>query len=111
MSETSLPTQPASHGAPLPPGGPPAASVLDQGALMSDAVIAAPTSLGSIGNVGRYSVLRVIGAGGMGVVVLAREPGTERQLAIKLLRNDLRTNPLAMRRFLTEARHMSQLAH
>jgi serine/threonine-protein kinase len=67
--------------------------------------------MGTLGSVGIYRVLRVIGAGGMGLVVLAREPGSPREVAIKLLRPELRASPVAVKRFLGEARHMSQLDH
>jgi len=90
---------------------PPAASILDHPTLTQLGAIGAPAALGTIGSLGRYPVLRVIGSGGMGIVVLSREPGTDRLIAIKLLRSELRSSASAMRRFLAEARHMSQLSH
>src|SRR5262249_22131547 len=70
-----------------------------------------PTALGTIGQIGPFSVLRVIGVGGMGVVVLARHPRSEELVALKVLRPELRNSSQAVHRFLTEARHMSKLAH
>ena len=78
---------------------------------MQAGAVGPPHALGTLGSVGQYPVLRVIGTGGMGLVVLAREPGTDRFVAIKLLRPELRHSPSAVKRFLGEARHMSQLAH
>ncbi len=40
-------------------------------------------------NVGRYEVVRPLGVGAMGRVLLARDPVLERHVAIKLLRDDL----------------------
>jgi hypothetical protein len=79
--------------------------------MLREGALGAPIALGAIGSVGTFPVLRVIGAGGMGIVVLARDPGSDTQVAIKLLRAELRASASAVRRFLTEARHMSQLSH
>lgn len=93
------------------PPPPPGASILDHASLMSGQVLGPPTSLGSIGTVGSYPVLRTIGFGGMGIVVVAREPSTARLVAIKLLRPELRSSATAVKRFIGEARHMRQLDH
>src|SRR5437868_6353046 len=65
--------------------------------------------------VGRYEVLRPIGAGGMGVVYAARDLKLRRTVAIKMLRAGDGTAQLAeqkMRaRLLREARAMAQLSH
>ena len=51
----------------------------------------------------------MLGSGGMGIVLRACDPNTGEQVAIKLLRPDLATDPVAL--FRREARHMAQLAH
>ena len=61
--------------------------------------------------VGRYSLEREVGAGGMGVVYLARDVRHERAVAIKLLRPALAARPDARTRFLAEARLAAGLAH
>lgn len=58
-----------------------------------------------------YEFRRVIGVGGMGVVYLARQPGLDRWVAIKVLPLAASTDPEAAERFYTEARSMARLAH
>jgi tetratricopeptide (TPR) repeat protein len=61
--------------------------------------------------IGRYRVLRRIGAGGMGVVYLAVDPRLDRQVAVKLLPAHLSGDAAAQRRFIAEARAASALEH
>ncbi|HEX6199749.1 MAG TPA: serine/threonine-protein kinase, partial [Thermoanaerobaculia bacterium] len=68
--------------------------------------------------VGRYRILRPLGAGAMGVVYLAEDPQIERQLAIKTLRQTLSVSPEDTReaterreRLLREARTAGRLIH
>jgi serine/threonine-protein kinase len=61
--------------------------------------------------VGRYSLEREIGRGGMGVVYLAREVRLDRSVAIKLLPPELAANPELRERFMREARTAARLAH
>ncbi|VTT97312.1 serine threonine protein kinase : Putative serine/threonine protein kinase OS=Gemmata sp. Wa1-1 PE=4 SV=1: Pkinase [Gemmataceae bacterium] len=60
---------------------------------------------------GDYQLLRRIGAGGMGQVYLARQLSLKRDVAVKLLRNDLATNPTALKRFQAEAEAVAKLNH
>ncbi|MBA4188214.1 MAG: hypothetical protein C0467_09385 [Planctomycetaceae bacterium] len=60
---------------------------------------------------GDYQLLRRIGAGGMGQVYLARQLSLKRDVAVKLLRNDLTTNPVALKRFQAEAEAVAKLNH
>lgn len=60
---------------------------------------------------GRYSLIREVGAGGMGIVYLARDVRLDRPVAIKLLRPALAARPDARARFLAEARLAADLAH
>jgi hypothetical protein len=60
---------------------------------------------------GRYSLDREVGAGGMGIVYLARDVRLDRAVAIKLLRPQLAARPDARARFLAEARLAAGLAH
>jgi WD40 repeat protein/serine/threonine protein kinase len=58
--------------------------------------------------IGHYRLLRELGRGGMGVVVLAHDTKLDRKVAIKQMRADGRTNA---RRFLREALAMAKLSH
>jgi hypothetical protein len=57
-----------------------------------------------------YELERELGAGGMGVVFLARDVSLGRRVAIKIIRPELAT-ALAAERFQREARLLAQLAH
>ncbi len=60
---------------------------------------------------GRYVIVRRIGAGGMGVVYAAHDNELERDVALKLLRADA-VDPVAMHdRLLREARTMAKISH
>jgi predicted Ser/Thr protein kinase len=60
--------------------------------------------------IGRYVVEEVLGQGGMGVVVAARDPGLARQVALKVVRHDI-GDPAYRARMVREARAMAQLEH
>ena len=57
-----------------------------------------------LGRLGKYEVMAVIGAGGMGVVLKAFEPSLDRVVAIKVLAPHLANNDKARQRFAREAR-------
>ncbi|MDP2482265.1 MAG: serine/threonine-protein kinase, partial [Candidatus Palauibacterales bacterium] len=61
--------------------------------------------------VGRYSLERELGRGGMGIVFLARDVGLDRLVAIKLLPPVLAAIPTVRDRFLREARMVAGLSH
>ncbi len=52
----------------------------------------------------KYEVERVLGAGGMGVVVAARHVHLGQRVAVKFMRGDAAQDPSAVERFLREAR-------
>ncbi len=79
--------------------------------MLQAGMINAPERPGACGSVGRFEVLRPLGAGGMGQVFLAREPVTEGRVAIKMIHPRYLKTDWAVRRFLTEARHMYQMSH
>jgi eukaryotic-like serine/threonine-protein kinase len=59
----------------------------------------------------RYTLSRVIGAGGMGVVYEAQHTFTHRRVAVKVLHRDLAASPRASSRFMREARATASLGH
>jgi len=75
------------------------------------AALQPPESLLALGRLGQYEVLEVIGGGGMGYVLRARDLQGGEEVAIKLMRPELRSEPVAVRRFRKEALHMQRLEH
>ena len=67
-----------------------------------------PCALGT--SLGRYLVLRPLGAGGMGVVYEGHDPQLERTVALKLVRPDRMGND-GRRRLLREAQALAKLSH
>ncbi len=59
----------------------------------------------------QYELLRVLGSGGMGTVVLGRERALERMVAIKVLHRDKSADGEARERFRREARAAAKLTH
>jgi len=62
-------------------------------------------------NLGKYKIVRLLGEGGMGTVYLADDPGLHRQVAVKVLRDDLWWYKQARQRLLREARAAATLDH
>ncbi|MCI0742526.1 MAG: transporter substrate-binding protein [Gemmataceae bacterium] len=60
---------------------------------------------------GKYQVHAVLGQGGMGVVLQARDPMIERDVAIKVLAESLAADQTMLQRFLAEAKSAGKLQH
>ncbi len=71
----------------------------------------APQGPDEIGRLGTYRVLRVIGAGGMGVVFEAEDVQFKRRVALKAMKQALAAGDSARRRFLREAQAMAAIEH
>jgi outer membrane protein assembly factor BamB/predicted Ser/Thr protein kinase len=61
--------------------------------------------------IGKYTLVKEIGKGGMGVVYLAHDAESGRQVALKILPSELTRNPQYVERFRREAKAVSQLDH
>ncbi len=61
--------------------------------------------------IGPYEILELIGRGGMGEVLLGRDPRLDRQAAIKVLPADSGDDEQRLQRFLQEARSASAITH
>ena len=60
---------------------------------------------------GRYKILKMLGAGSMGIVYEAHDPQIDRRVALKVLRQDRLTSEAYTRRFLKEAVAIGRLSH
>ncbi|HEY0135569.1 MAG TPA: protein kinase, partial [Nannocystis sp.] len=96
----SAPTEMAS------PGAPPLAHRLAR-AELKERLFGAPLESAHIG---RYSILRRLGAGGMGVVYAAYDEQLDRKIAIKLVHPD-RHDPDSRARTRREAQALARLSH
>jgi tRNA A-37 threonylcarbamoyl transferase component Bud32 len=64
-----------------------------------------------LGRLGSYRILKVLGAGGMGVVFLAEDVTLRRRVAVKAMRPALAASATARQRFLREAQLTAALSH
>lgn len=60
---------------------------------------------------GRFKILKMIGEGGMGTVYLAKQKSMDRNVAIKIMRQELASEPALVNRFMTEVKAISSLRH
>ncbi len=66
---------------------------------------------GMLGKLGSFEIVRVVGRGGMGVVLHAFDPSLQRDVALKLLDPSLGSNETARQRFTREARAAGAVSH
>jgi serine/threonine protein kinase len=99
-----------SHEAPGtdPTDGPTTAHLVGPDALT---FLAPPGRPDSLGRIGHYEVLGVLGHGGFGIVYRAFDEVLQRVVAVKVLAPHLATTSPARKRFLREARAYAQVRH
>ena len=73
--------------------------------------LAPPSHPEMLGRIGRYEVERMIGSGGMGVVLKGFDTELHRVVAIKVLKPHLAHNGAARRRFASEAQSAAAVVH
>jgi hypothetical protein len=70
-----------------------------------------PLTPDSLGQLGHYKILKVVGRGGMGLVLKAFDEALHRVVAIKVLAPPLAAAPTARKRFEREARAVAAVSH
>jgi serine/threonine protein kinase len=60
---------------------------------------------------GRYELGSILGKGGMGVVFRGKHLGTDRPIAVKILRREFASDPTLAKRFVREAKAAAALRH
>jgi serine/threonine protein kinase len=73
--------------------------------------LAPPQRPGSLGRIGHYEVLQVLGRGGFGIVFRAFDEMLQRVVALKVMAPQLAATSPARKRFLREARSSAQVRH
>ena len=81
------------------------------GEMIAQRMLSPPPRPGVLATLDHFEVIRILGGGGMGVVLLARNSRTGRDVAIKLVKSGLVTNQEIVHRFLKEANHLKRLRH
>jgi hypothetical protein len=91
--------------------GSPAAGAVDDDPRDDLRFLAPSDKPDSLGRVGHYDVLEVIGRGGMGIVLRARDERLQRIVAIKVMAAQLATCAAARQRFSREAQAAAAVSH
>jgi sugar lactone lactonase YvrE len=95
-----------------PPLAPPVSTFAGPVAeLIAQRMLQPPARPGLLAALDHFEILRLLGGGGMGVVLLARDANTGRDAAIKLVKSELVGNQQVVHRFLKEAGHLKRLRH
>jgi serine/threonine protein kinase len=81
------------------------------GEMIAQRMLTPPPRPGVLAMLDHFEIIRILGGGGMGMVLLARNERTGRDAAIKLVKSALVTNQEVVHRFLKEASHLKRLRH
>jgi serine/threonine protein kinase/sugar lactone lactonase YvrE len=79
--------------------------------LVSQQMLSPPTRPGLLATLGRFEILRLLGGGGMGAVLLGRDAKSGENAAIKMVKPELLGNAQIIHRFVKEAGHLQRLRH
>ena len=79
--------------------------------LIAQRMLTPPPRPGLLAVVDRYEIMRILGGGGMGMVFLARDRESGREVALKVVKAELVTNLNIVHRFFREAGHLKRLRH
>ena len=74
-------------------------------------MLSPPPRPGLLAVLDHFEILRILGGGGMGIVLLARNSRNGRDVAVKLVKSDIVTNQQVVHRFVKEAGHLKRLRH
>ena len=74
-------------------------------------ILEPPQRNGSMGRLGHYEILEVLGRGGFGIVLKAFDDALHRVVAIKIMSAELAATSPARKRFLREARAAAAIRH
>ncbi|HXC35790.1 MAG TPA: protein kinase, partial [Candidatus Acidoferrales bacterium] len=81
------------------------------GEMIAQRMLSPPPRPGVLAMLDHFEIIRILGGGGMGIVLLARNSQTGRDAAVKLVKSGLVTNQEVVHRFLKEASHLKRLRH
>src|SRR5580658_8154524 len=79
--------------------------------LIAQRMLSPPPRPGLLAVLDHFEIIRILGGGGMGIVLLARDSRNGRDVAVKLIKSELVTNQQVVHRFLKEAGHLKRLRH
>jgi serine/threonine protein kinase/streptogramin lyase len=79
--------------------------------LIAQRMLSPPSRPGVLASLDQFEIIRILGGGGMGVVLLARDSRGNREVAIKLIKSELVSDQQVVHRFLKEAGHLKRLRH
>jgi sugar lactone lactonase YvrE len=81
------------------------------GELIGSRLLSPPPRPGILATLDRFEILSILGSGGMGIVLLARDPDSDERFAIKMIKPELVADQQVVHRFVKEAEHMHRLRH
>lgn len=114
-SNCTLPLD-ADQALPFTSNRPQESATMDTGSIEDEGpspleILQLSTKPGSLGRLGHYEVLEVLGEGGFGTVVKAYDEKLHRMIAIKIMSPRLAATSPARKRFLREARSSAAIRH